>query len=336
MSDTPRIGRRPLLAGLLASLVASPAKPGGPADQGIGGTGHPPDGDRGIGGTGIYGTITGFGSILVNFRRITYKHAVPVFAAGRRIRVRDLAVGQVVRVVCAGADLLARRIDVEYEVIGPVETADRERMRVLGQSIDIAGLAPPRPGAMVAVSGLRRPDGLIVASRIEPARGSRLEVTGPVELLEGRPRIGGLSLIGALPTRAGGRVRVIGERVGDSFHIGSAAPAPITRFRGPVGRLCVESFVEATGSELQLGPDLVVPLDAAAKFSAIQPGVTKRAVVDLSMKGGRLQVVGERAAPAADRPTPQASHPPPATRDRPTRPAAGRGRSPNPHGHGGD
>jgi hypothetical protein len=56
---------------------------GGTGDQpgegnGIGGTGQPFNRNPGIGGTGIIGTITGFGSILVNGYEVDYAPEQPI------------------------------------------------------------------------------------------------------------------------------------------------------------------------------------------------------------------------------------------------------------------
>ena len=164
----PAAVRALLTAALAGMLIFTPASS---KDQGIGGTGArvAVGNDQGIGGTGIYGTITGFGSIIVNATHIAYDAQTPVFVDGVRASTDALKVGGVVNVV-ANARSRAIRVEVVHEVIGIVEQVD-----ILGRTFTVAGQtvyvdpssAKPGYGQRVAVSGLRRPDGVIVANLIE-------------------------------------------------------------------------------------------------------------------------------------------------------------------------
>jgi hypothetical protein len=92
-----------LFAGLPA-FASAPRVLAGPRDQGIGGTGASiaPDeseGDRGIGGTGVIGTITCFGSIVVNGLRIAYPENASMRIDGAAAPPAALRIGQVVRVI---------------------------------------------------------------------------------------------------------------------------------------------------------------------------------------------------------------------------------------------
>src|SRR5262245_19785646 len=92
----PAAVRALLTAALAGMLVFTPASS---KDQGIGGTGArvARGNDQGIGGTGIYyGTITGFGSIIVNATHIAYVDRTPVFVDGVRATSNALKVGGVV------------------------------------------------------------------------------------------------------------------------------------------------------------------------------------------------------------------------------------------------
>ncbi|TXN63484.1 hypothetical protein FV232_23235, partial [Methylobacterium sp. WL30] len=193
-----------LLAG--AALVPGRALPQeAPRDQGIGGTGARPtdtpgDGDRGIGGTGVIGTIRRFGSIVVNDLRIAYPEDVSVRIDGVAARAADMRIGHVVHVVAhaEAGGLATRRIDVTSEVVGPVERVAEGALVVLGQSVATVGVAGRwAVGDRVAVSGLRRPDGVVVASLIEPRAEGPACVAGPVRHdRDGRPVIGRLRLEG--------------------------------------------------------------------------------------------------------------------------------------------
>jgi hypothetical protein len=182
-----------LLVALLASCAAPPTLPGPPpplpapeAERGIGGTGAPngaPNGrfeaERGIGGTGIIGVITGFGSIFVDGLEVRYGAGTEVSVDDGNATPAALREGQVVAVSAVGptSALVAESISVVHEVAGPVEAVeDGGRMvRVAGQEVVIPAAIPDQVGGglargdWVAVSGLPRPDGAIVATRIDPS-----------------------------------------------------------------------------------------------------------------------------------------------------------------------
>lgn len=274
--------RRPTRRDALLWLAASPAAltlalpPGSgraapdtpPRDQGIGGTGARPtegtgiEGDRGIGGTGVIGTIRGFGSIIVNDLRIAYPHDVAVFIDGAPAKVSDLKVGQVVRVAALGAEagLTTRRIDVTSEVIGPVEAVAKGRLTVLGQRVATTGLkAQTRNlGDWVAVSGLRRPDGVVVASLIEPSAAGEARVSGPVRRgTDGTPMIGNLRLSGIEAGRIGNRVTVAGTPKEGSLAV-LRTEAGQAHFGPGLRRLSIEAYVGRRGRAVTLGSGLQV------------------------------------------------------------------------------
>ncbi len=154
----------------------------GGSDGGIGGTGRGGD-DSGIGGTGIYGTVTAFGSVWVNGVRIAYADDVPVTLNGAPARSADLAIGQVVWIEAGGGagSLAADSIAIVSAVVGPVTELDREdrSLVVAGQVVEIpvgavllggfGRVASFEVGDVLEVSGLRRADGSVVASRIDRA-----------------------------------------------------------------------------------------------------------------------------------------------------------------------
>lgn len=148
-------------------------------EDGIGGSGRSSRGDEdGIGGSGLIGTITGFGSICINGRRITYDADVPVTYDGDVASSDDLEVGQVVRIVADSEE--ARSIDILFAVVGIVEAADDTTLSVLGQRVRAAvGAVVDESvlvsGSRVAISGLRHPDGSIVASRVDRATARQTE-----------------------------------------------------------------------------------------------------------------------------------------------------------------
>ncbi|WP_342154739.1 DUF5666 domain-containing protein [Methylorubrum sp. SB2] len=275
MSRPAHPTRRGLLALLAGTALAWPhpvrpqtgAEP--PQDRGISGTGARPEpdelpgGDRGLGGTGVIGTIRRFGSVWVNGLRIAYPADVRVTIDGRPARAADLRVGHVVRVVARGAEdrLSTRAIAVTCEVVGPVEAVAPGRLTVLGQTVATAGLASEQGfavGARVAVSGLRRGDGTIVASLIEPRPDGPDRVAGPVRRgPDGVVRIGALALDGLKPGLSGRRVSVEGRADGAGFSVTTARD--LSRpFPAGLGRASVEGYVVPGERGLRLGSGLAV------------------------------------------------------------------------------
>ncbi len=166
----------------------------GDPDSGIGGTGHA-DPDDGIGGTGVLGTITGFASLCVNGLEIHYDADVPVDVDGVAAGASVLAIGQVVWVVAVQDEgsLVARSIDVLTARVGTLEALDLDAasLRVGGEEIELwidarllegaGGRDALRVGERVAVSGLRRAEGRLVATRVDPA-GARPDGARSLEL----------------------------------------------------------------------------------------------------------------------------------------------------------
>ena len=268
-----------------------------PGDQGIGGTGfslRPADeeGDRGIGGTGVIGTIRKFGSIIVNDLRIAYPQDATVRIDGRPASVADLKLGQVVRVAAArGSDggLSTHVIDVTSEVVGPVERVSPKTMTVLGQTVSTAELKTPRRfavGEHVAVSGLRRNDGTIVASLIQPSAGGLTKVAGPVvQEPDGALRIGGLKLTGMSGTLIGQRAIVEGHADSTGLVVARSTDET-TLLPKTVSTLSVEAYVERRGSDVRLGSGLPIDRLSSATFPA---GRSVRAVLTTAIAAdGRL------------------------------------------------
>jgi hypothetical protein len=261
MSRPPLISRRLLLTGFwLAGTAIARAQVKRGTDQGIGGTGITRGDDHGIGGTGIVGVIQRFGSIYVNGERVTYASDVPVRIDGEAASPKALRIGQLARVVAtrqADGTLVTRNIAIASEVSGPIEQVKGNELTVLGQKI-VAGSKDSklRAGTQVAVYGLRRTDGVIVASLVEPRQGAAERVTGLVERGPDGLHIGGLKLAGVDPLLVGQRVQIEG---GMSQGAMQAAHTRIDDFSDLVGasRLSIEAYVQRSGSSLQLGSGLV-------------------------------------------------------------------------------
>ncbi|MCP3372089.1 DUF5666 domain-containing protein [Bradyrhizobium cajani] len=261
MSRPPLISRRLLLTGFwLAGTAIARAQVKRGTDQGIGGTGITRGDDHGIGGTGIVGVIQRFGSIYVNGERITYASDVPVRIDGEATSARALRIGQLARVVAtrqADGTLVTRNITIASEVAGPIEQVKGNELTVLGQKIVASDKESKlRAGAQVAVYGLRRADGLIVASLVEPRRDAAARVTGLVERGPDGLRIGGLRLNGVDPLLVGQRVQIEGRVSQGAMQ---AARTRIDDFSDLVGanRLSIEAYVQRVGANLQLGSGFI-------------------------------------------------------------------------------
>ena len=138
----------------------------------------------GTGGTGIFGVVTGFGSVCVNGFEIDYDAETKISRDGQSATVSDLAVGQTVRIATTrGRPSVAARIDVESALAGPIDRIDpaSRRVWIMNQVVELRAGAivfdrttakPTRldnlkPGSHLSVSGLRRADGVVSASRLD-------------------------------------------------------------------------------------------------------------------------------------------------------------------------
>ncbi len=206
-----------------AARAAAQGLPG--EDRGIGGTGAAPSDpaeqlgqDRGIGGTGVIGTIRRFGSIVVNDLHVAFAPTVRVTIDDLPVTSRDLRLGHVVEVLARGraGRLTTTEISVRSEVVGPVDSLEKDGFTVLGQIV-VPGhgsvSATPRIGEVVAVSGLRRPDGSVVASLVESRPGAVSRLRGPLRADEnGNLTIGALRIAGLDSKLVGRRVSLVGRK----------------------------------------------------------------------------------------------------------------------------
>ena len=235
---------------LLAACASAPA-PAPPATvpvatldpkngDGIGGTGMMASNPRddGIGGTGIRGTITGFGSILVNGLKLDFDHKTTVVIDGKPVSLEALRVGQIVQGVARSTDgrLNLATLEIQHAVAGPVGAIDyaAETLTVLGQKVRvnlagdgaaIAAFKTLQAGDIVSVSGLRQGDGTIVATRVDQTdHDDRIILRGVATAVTSTTaRIGDTEIplaplpAGAAPLQAGARVFAAGRMINDRF-----------------------------------------------------------------------------------------------------------------------
>jgi hypothetical protein len=244
--------------------------------DGLGGTGiktaaNNPNGD-GLGGTGIVGTISGFGSIIVNGMELEFDHTTAVGNDGRPAALEELRVGQVIQGVARRKDghLSLESLDIQHAVTGPIASIDHtaQTMTVLGQTIrlNLAGdkaavdaFASLHAGDVVSVSGLRTSDGTIIATRVdEQSNDGRMLVRGEArDVSGGHVRIGGLDVplasdaTIAKPT-AGDRVLVSGRMIGGKFVPDVITGSNGLPFAAPVGDVSLEGYAPAAGAPLKL------------------------------------------------------------------------------------
>ncbi len=254
-------------------------------DGGIGGTGHSGK-DGGIGGTGdlaegetigIIGTINEFASVCVNGVEVHYNPDTPVKVDGKSVTHKALAIGQVVKVVAknVGNRMVAQSIQVDHPISGPISSVnhDKGRIQVLGQTVEIGrrsiisdgfrksprSIETLRKGQYVKISGLRRPNGNIAASRIEgAARSGRVRISGKVLGRKGALiSIKGLTvrLHRAQSIRQGDFVAVQGTLQHDKFTGGVATVESPIPFGGAISRINVEGFLQraADNKSLRIG-----------------------------------------------------------------------------------
>ena len=299
MSRPPLISRRLLLTGFwLAGTAIARAQVKRGTDQGIGGTGITRGDDHGIGGTGIVGVIQRFGSIYVNGERVTYASDVPVRIDGEAASPKALRIGQLARVVAtrqADGTLVTRNIAIASEVSGPVESVKGNELTVLGQRIVAGGKdSKLRVGTQVAVYGLRRTDGVIVASLVEQRHDSAERVTGLVERGPDGLHIGGLKVNGVDPLLVGQRVQIEGSASQGAMQ---AARTRIDDFSDLVGasRLSIEAYVQRAGSSLQLGSGLVAHDSSRFGPAAGEARMVVNGVFDRSrgLQVDSAQVIGQ-------------------------------------------
>ena len=244
----------------------------GDDEDGMGGTGLIDDDEDGIGGTGLHashtvgivGTITGFGSICVNGERVAVDADTPVEMDGAQVSARVLAIGHVVSVEARRTKngLQADRISIRRAAVGPVTRVDaaRGRLYVMGKAVHVpiasigddgrAGgtvdLASVAVGQRVAVSGLHRSDGVLVASRLEAAApGVGASVTGPVHSLgSGSLAIGEVRVTSQRgPVPPTGYARAVGHWNAERGTLETERVERPRAFSEQVARVSVEGFV---------------------------------------------------------------------------------------------
>jgi hypothetical protein len=170
--------------------------------------------------------------------------------------------------------------------MGPIESVKDGEMTVLGQRIIAAGRDSwRRPGTNVAVFGVRRTDGVIVASLVEQRRDATMRVSGPLERDRGGLRIGGLRLSGVDAALVGRRVQAEGRVERGVMQVSRTGVDDLSGFAG-ARHLSVEGYVRRTGGNLRFGSGYVMHDDGRSGSSG-----AGRVVVNATFDGsGGLRV----------------------------------------------
>ncbi len=287
-------------------------------DRGIGGTGAPVTdsglagtqlaergiGGTGIGGTGIVGVITGFASICVDGMEVAYDNAAAVDIDGTSSASSALRAGQVVMIQAKGsiATPVAQAISVRRQVIGRIESVElaTRTLTVAGQSISVPAAVwsagAIRLGNWVAVSGLRRSDGVLIATRLDPAPVGTMIVRGQVVREGDIASIGDLILNGpeANELRAGQSVMVSGQYLGDRPQVRLVTQDalfgdPAGYFSNEVNHLVLQAYVRVAAGAIYLN-GLRLASDLAING---KPEADRLAIVSLERKpDGSFAAVG--------------------------------------------
>ena len=296
---------------------------------GIGGTGHR-SGEGGIGGTGdladgdtigLLGTITAFASICVNGVEVHFNPDTPVQVDGKSATHKSLALGQVVNIVAKniGNRVIAQNIRIDHTMSGPISMVNpaERRIQILGQTVRIgrrsvvsdgnAVLIDPAAlvkGQFVRVSGLRGPDGTVMASRIERTgpsdnvgiSGRILSRDGAFVSVDGTPvNLRGLAAVSSV--RKGNIVSVRGKLEAKAINANVVTIENPIPFGGGVSRVNIEGYLDQVPDrrKLRIGrADLSI--SDTTKFiggdkSSIKSGRRVRVSGRLS-RNGQIEVEG--------------------------------------------
>ncbi|MBX7198312.1 MAG: hypothetical protein K1X51_02945 [Rhodospirillaceae bacterium] len=224
--------------------------------DGIGGTGI---------GTGIVGTITGFGSIIVNGLELEFNTSTAVVSDGRPASLQDLRIGQVVQGIARTREgkLTLDTLDIQHAVTGPISAIDQatQTMTVLGQRVrlNLGGdkaaadaFKTLQAGDVVSVSGQRLADGTIIATRVDQKHDDgRVIVRGNVGALTATSvRVGELDVALSPDTtvsapKAGGRVVISGRMINGQFAPDVINGGDMLPFGATVADVSLEAYAPA-------------------------------------------------------------------------------------------
>lgn len=257
--------------------------------QGIGGTGA--QAESGIGGTGIVGVITGFGSVCVNGLEIHYFSDTPVDLDGKKISSQELSIGHVVSIRASGKDqsLVANEIHAYHQVSGPITAinAAGKKLKVMGQvvSANAAQLKGAQIGQWVNVSGLRKADGSVVASRIDAAKGQMIAQTvGNLSHQNGKAYLAGTKIVGLTETTGNinSDTRLTGIWDGNALHVKEVKLGPVSELLQKVEAFHLQGLASGNiaNGHLQLsGQQIKVTGGTKISSNSANAGLSGKAII---------------------------------------------------------
>lgn len=291
---------------------------------GIGGTGHGL-GTGGIGGTGdlaegstigILGTITEFASICVNGIEVHFNPDTPVQVDGKSATHQSLALGQVAEIIAknVGNRMIAQSIRINHTISGPITTIDTtgRQLQVLGQTVQFGrrsvvadgkvSLMDPTSlvkGQFVKISGLRTPNGTVIASRIERTGASRnIGIRGTVLSRDGAlvsvngtlVKLRGLAVVSSV--RKGNVVSIRGILTANTIDANLLAIQSPIPFGGDVRRVNIEGYLDQTTDRrtLKIGQANLLISDTTNIIGGDESSITSGRRVRIS---GRLSQNGQ-------------------------------------------
>lgn len=247
------------------------------AERGVGGTGplqppapKPPPGTPDP--TGVAAIITGFGSVCLAGLEVGLAPDLAVSVDGRPAAATSLRAGQHAALTALWQDgrPVTQAIAIRHEIVGPIEALGADgRLTVAGQPVRVVAgdwrEATLVLGAWVAVSGLHAPDGVLLASRIDPAATGEVLLRGRLSGGPGRWRMGDLAidLPGDGPA-VSGAVALRGRLQAGRLQVSSWQPDlletnPAGYFGSGVHRYAIQALVAPDGHALA-SYDFKVPL----------------------------------------------------------------------------
>jgi len=275
-----------------------------PKDQGIGGTGKLFRGDdNGISGTGYVGTITDFGSIIVNGREIEIDDNTSVLIDGVPSSVSDLKKGHVIAARSATINSVETAVTVQVfnTVVGQLSAFNQSTGLgvVLGQIVDFNSRFDREAlhvGNWYAVSGLRAENSVVIASYVTPSSPGQFLVRGSTQEIKQALKSLGQSQQGS---KKGNSLLLSGEILAGKVHIRKLQPFSVYASLKSPKTVLVESYLPRSGvqsgalnSEL-FDQKLVLP----KSFEAATLGGRDRVILEAHRTSGHFVV--KEAIPAA-------------------------------------
>ncbi len=235
------------------------------ADKGIGGTGKQFVEGSGIGGTGIIGTISAISNtntIKVNGIQVTLDSATALYINRVRSNTNKLRIGQRVALYANKNNrrLIAKRIDVNYDLIAVIQFTNRQRYSFLaaGQTVLLhksirQQIRNAKPGRTVFVSGLRKNNGTLIATAVS-FNNSKLRLSHNKVQVSGRLRkfgrnsyyLNGLSIkvkSGQYVKLNNRMVTVTGRQTKKGFQVQKITRRPTIPFGGSYKHLLLEGYL---------------------------------------------------------------------------------------------